>query len=71
MAQIPNEIKQDPNWARAVRISKTVCCKHVPSYLGIELYKRVECGRGKVEKIGVWEYGRERSNSQIKGNNRL
>lgn len=31
----------------------------------------VEHGCGKAEKIGVWEYGRERSNSQIKGNNRL
>lgn len=55
MAQIPNEIKQDPNWARGSCYLKTVCCKHVPSYLGIELYKRVECGRGKAEKIGAWK----------------
>ena len=50
---------------------KTVCCKHIPSYLGAEIHKRVECGRGKAEKIGEWKYGRERSNSQIKGNDRL
>lgn len=45
MAQIPNEIKGSC-------YLKTVCCKHVPSYLGIELYKRMERGRGKAEKIG-------------------
>lgn len=31
MAQIPNEIKQDPNWARAVAISKQYAVSTYPA----------------------------------------
>lgn len=55
MAQIPNEIKQDPKLGKSSCNLKTVCCKHIPSYLGIELYKRMERGCGKAEKIGARE----------------
>lgn len=37
-------------------IVKAAGCEQISGYLGAEIHKRVEFGRGKAEKIGVWEY---------------
>lgn len=35
-------------------IVKAAECKQISGHLGVELYKRMECSRGKAEKIGAW-----------------
>lgn len=53
MAQIPNEIKQDPNWARAVAISKQYA---VSTYPATWVLKFINEWNVDEDILDEWEY---------------